>query len=70
MAVYQKLESSVDDYEDSTKSPALYEMNQKRSRKPLWKLVGLSLAVAGLDICYSAELVYGSPMVLKYHVPG
>ena len=72
MAHYEKLESTVDEYEDTYPNGS-HEMEgrfvQGRTPKTLWKLVGLSLAVAGLDICYSAELVYGSPMVLKYHVP-
>ena len=47
----------------------LVDPAQQKNFRSLKTLIGLSLAITGLDICYSAELVYASPLILKYHVP-
>ncbi|XP_063715979.1 solute carrier family 45 member 4-like isoform X2 [Symsagittifera roscoffensis] len=47
----------------------LMDTRAEKSFRSTYTLIGLSLAITGLDICYSAELVYASPLILKYHVP-
>ena len=47
----------------------LMDTSSEKNFRSTYTLIGLSLAITGLDICYSAELVYASPLILKYHVP-
>ncbi len=47
----------------------LMEPHLEKNYRSVYTMIGLSLAITGLDICYSAELVYASPLILKYHVP-
>ena len=68
----------VDDAPNETESlnnPKIAELTDskqetpKKSEKPLWKLVALSVSVMSIHISYSSHMIYAIPLLLKYHFP-